>query len=58
MTEDAKQQKRTGHCYWCGGETADGGSIRIQVNEGEPKRETCPGCLRDWPPEQINEGDY
>lgn len=38
-------------CYWCGGETAEGGSISIQLNEGEPERETCPDCFRDWPPE-------
>lgn len=46
--------RATKHCYWCGGETADGGSIRIQMNEGEPKRETCPDCFRDWPPEEVD----
>jgi hypothetical protein len=44
--------KRTGdECYWCEGDLAEGGSIRIQLNDGEPKRETCPDCLRDWPPD-------
>ena len=38
-------------CYWCGGEPADGGTIKIQLNEGEPKRQTCPDCFREWPPE-------
>lgn len=40
-------------CYWCGGNLADGGSIKVQMNEGEPKRETCPDCFRDWPPEEV-----
>lgn len=50
QTED---QHSAGHCYWCGGETADSGSIRVQMNEGEPERETCPDCFRDWPPEGV-----
>lgn len=41
-------------CHWCGGDLAEGGSIRIQMNEGEPMRETCPDCFRDWPPEEVN----
>lgn len=44
-------------CYWCGGDVADTGSIKILMNEGEPKRETCPDCFRDWPPEGVAEGD-
>jgi len=40
-------------CYWCGGNLADGGSIRVQMNEDEPLRETCPDCFRDWPPEEV-----
>jgi hypothetical protein len=42
-------------CYWCGGEPADGGTIKIQMREGEPKRETCPSCFRNWPPEEVKE---
>jgi len=42
-------------CYWCGGDLAEGGNIKIQVNEDEPKRETCPDCLREWPPEGLKE---
>lgn len=44
-------------CHWCGGDLADGGSITVQMNEGEPDRETCPDCLRDWPPEQVKEAE-
>lgn len=40
-------------CYWCGGDLAEGGSIKIRMNPGEPKRETCPDCFRDWPPEEV-----
>lgn len=42
-------------CYWCGGEPADGGSIQVQMRDGEPKRETCPDCFRDWPPEEVDD---
>ncbi len=42
-----------GHCYWCGGELAEGGSIKVQVDEDDPLRETCPDCFRDWPPEGV-----
>lgn len=42
-----------GHCYFCGGEAAEGGSIQVQMNEDEPLRECCPECIRNWPPEGV-----
>lgn len=45
----------TDRCYWCGGDTAKGGSIKVQMRDGEPKRETCPDCFREWPPEEVQE---
>lgn len=43
-------------CYWCGSEPAEGGTIKMQLNEDEPKRETCPDCFRNWPPDEVQEG--
>lgn len=45
--------RRADECYWCGGEPVEGGTIKIQLNEGEPKRETCPECFNNWPPEEV-----
>jgi len=42
-------------CYWCGGDVAEGGSIKAQISEDEPLRETCPDCFRDWPPDEVTE---
>lgn len=52
MTEKATRSG-SDECHWCGGDLADDGSIRMQMNEGEPKRETCPDCFRNWPPEEV-----
>lgn len=43
-----------GHCYYCGGDLPEGGSIRVQMNEGEPEREICVDCFKDWPPEGVD----
>lgn len=56
-TDDTGEEDVRGHCYWCGGPLPDGGSIKVQVNEGDPKRETCAECFRDWPPDQLGDAD-
>jgi hypothetical protein len=53
MSDSESELHSDDECYWCGGDVADGGSIKVQMNEGEPKRETCPDCFRNWPPEEV-----
>jgi hypothetical protein len=44
-------------CYFCDGELAEGGSIKVQMESGEPKRECCPDCFRNWPPDGVPQAD-
>ena len=59
MSQESTINRAGDECYWCGGGLAESGSIKVQMREGEPKRETCPGCLREWtegnPPDEVRE---